>query len=216
MKEENTYNEQGSNNLPDYLRVNPFNVPEGYFDMLENNILDRVTEQRLKTLASDTGFEVPEGYFEENESAILGRIAEQKLKDKVSTDGYQIPTGYFDTLSTRIIDSVSEKQPIVRKLSTRNWIRYAGAAAVAIFLGLGSYWYLDSTDPKPVNGHDTQASLHNISKDELVHYLVQETEGVELIELATYLDNEEITETPFEIDKHLKDKEIEEYLNYML
>ena len=215
MKEETTYNEQGGSNLPDYLRVNSFHVPEGYFDTLADQIRGRLAEQHLKSLVADPGFDVPQGYFEESESAILGRIAEQKLKDKVTTDGYQIPTGYFDTLAARIMDKTPERHTPIRKLPTRSWLRYA-AAAVAIFIALGAYWYLNSADSIPTDVHDTQASLHHISKDELVHYLVQVTEGVELIELATDLNNAEVTDTPFEIDEQLKDKEIEEYLNYML
>ncbi len=215
MKEENTYNEQGGSNLPDYLRVNPFGIPEGYFGTLENSILGKVAEQKLKDSVSDTGFGVPEGYFEDGASTILSRIAEQKLKDKVTADGYEVPTGYFESLSDRIIHKVTA-QPTVLRLPKRSWIRYTAAAAVAIFLGISSYWYIDSGNTNLNEGQNTQASLGEISNDEIVNYLAQVTDGVELIELATYLNNEETTESSFEIDQQLNDKEIEEYLNYML
>ncbi|NGF56270.1 hypothetical protein G5B35_21225 [Parapusillimonas sp. SGNA-6] len=260
MKEENTYNEIGGNNLPDYLRVNPFGVPQGYFDHLTNNVLAEIAEQKLKQQVSDAGFTVPQDYFIQLEERVQNRLFEQNLKDNVQTEGYQvpqgyfeeltdkikasvaleqhiatserkegfeIPTGYFESLSSKIMDKVTgapsvqeEKRPdtpVIQMAPRKNWIYQASVAAVAILLGIGSYWYLDRTDPQSLPEDHTQASLHGLSKEDIVQYLAQETDGVELIELASYVDDEEMFDnTSFDIKQRLNDKEIEEYLNYML
>ena len=243
--------------MPDYLRVNPFGVPEGYFNHLENNILAKIAEQKLKQQVSDTGFAVPPDYFAQLEEHIQGRLFEQKLKDSISADSYQVPqgyfeeltdrikasvaleqlmtptkeegfevpTGYFESLSSRIMDKVADSSPVdtieksttpvIQMSSKRNWVRYASAAAIAMFVGIGSYWYMDQSTSTTPQADPAQASLQEISNEEIVRYLAQVADGEELIELATYVDNE-AAESDFEINTKVNDKEIEEYLKYML
>ncbi len=260
MKEENTYHEKEGHNLPDYLRVNPFVIPEGYFDHFADNIRTKIAEQKLKQQVPDTGFTVPSDYFPRLEGDIQSRLFEHKLKDQASTEAYlvpegyfeeltdkikasvalerriasikeesfAVPTGYFETLSSRIMDKVAntslvEKEeksttPVIQMPSKRKWVHYASAAAVAILIGIGSYLYLDQSAPSThQTDNELHASLHELSKEDIVHYLAQVTDGVELIELASYMEEEEIFENnSFEINHRLNDKEIEEYLNYML
>lgn len=287
MKEENTYNEQKGTNLPDYLRVNPFNVPKGYFEDLEETVFAKITEQKLKEKFAESNFSVPEGYFENLEDQIQSklfeqelkdqstetgftvpvdyfensqthittRIAELKLKDAVPTDGYGVPANYFDgltqdimsaiqveqmassqesnfavphnyfeTLSSKIMDKVADQTaiaeevmpdtPVVRMPYKRSWSQYAAAAAIALIVSVGSYWALDSSKQAQVNAN-TQMALHEISNEDIFNYLTQVTDGVELIELATFLQ-EGGTDRPFDVNGQVEDQEIEEYLNYML
>lgn len=49
MKENNTYHEgMEANNLPDSLRVNPFDVPEGYFKDLHESLISQVKLESLQ------------------------------------------------------------------------------------------------------------------------------------------------------------------------
>lgn len=289
MKEENTYNEHIGTNLPDDLRMSPFDVPQGYFDDLENSIHARISEQKLKDNILDTAFTVPEGYFESLQEQLAAKISEQNLKDqvtesglsvpegyfehsqtviataiaesvlrdKVADEGYNVPTGYFEdlaqrsislakieqqvspaedgftvphnyfeTLSAHIMDKIVANKvllegnetgtPVVKMPSRKSWSQYAAAAVIAIVAGVGSYWALDSSKQAQANSY-TQLTLQEISNEEIFNYLSQVTDGVELIELVSFLqDSNTDTDKPFEVNGQVEDQEIEEYLNYML
>lgn len=66
MKENNTYrNNTGDANLLKSLRVNPFILPENYFENLERTTLFRVMlEASLRN--GHGGFVVPEGFLNNN------------------------------------------------------------------------------------------------------------------------------------------------------
>ena len=44
---------------------NPFTVPDGYFDELEQQIMSYINLDELKTGSASDGFTVPENYFDE-------------------------------------------------------------------------------------------------------------------------------------------------------
>jgi hypothetical protein len=71
----------------------PFTVPPGYFDELEQKITSAVALEQLK---SDKGFTVPQNYFDELNANIQSRI---NIEAYVNTDahGHAVPAGYFDS-----------------------------------------------------------------------------------------------------------------------
>ncbi len=80
---------------------NPFTVPEGYFDSLNERVLANVKMEELKNGLPDAGFTVPENYFEELSGNILARISIEEALDKEAT-GFVVPDGYFDNLQQQI------------------------------------------------------------------------------------------------------------------
>jgi hypothetical protein len=136
MKENNTYHEgMETNNLPDSLRVNPFVVPKnyfnglneaitsqiklesshkkdlavplGYFEKLQENILIKIAEEKLRDQIQTDGFGHPDDYFSSLQNDILLKVSENKLKSIVTQDGFQTPSLYFsefnDQISAKII-----------------------------------------------------------------------------------------------------------------
>lgn len=111
MKEKNTYNEAlGGNNLPDSLRVNPFTVPENFFDDQARSILSQIDIEKAAKAHDKEPFTVPEGYFETLEDRIFTKIKEADLKDKVPTDGFAVPAAYFDNLTQDIEARIAEEK----------------------------------------------------------------------------------------------------------
>ena len=80
---------------------NPFTVPDGYFDELEQQIVSYIKLDELKTGSPSNGFAVPENYFDELSYNINARIAIEEAADK-QTAGFTVPDGYFDELSQQI------------------------------------------------------------------------------------------------------------------
>lgn len=93
--------------LNDYMSLkqvnpnNPFTVPDGYFDELEQQIVSYIKLDELKSGSPSNGFAVPENYFDELSNNINARIAIEEAADKEVT-GFTVPGGYFDELSQQI------------------------------------------------------------------------------------------------------------------
>ncbi|MGZ3751073.1 MAG: hypothetical protein ACXVB0_22235 [Mucilaginibacter sp.] len=93
--------------LNDYMSLkqvnpnNPFTVPEGYFDELEQQIVSFIKLDDLKNGSPSQGFIVPENYFEELSGNINARINIEKALDKENT-GLTVPEGYFENLHEQI------------------------------------------------------------------------------------------------------------------
>src|SRR5581483_6320746 len=93
--------------LKDYMSLkqvnpnNPFTVPEGYFDGLDERILAKIKLAELKKSIPESGFSVPENYFDDLTSNIQARINIEEALDKEAT-GFTVPEGYFDELANNI------------------------------------------------------------------------------------------------------------------
>lgn len=74
------------NKLP-YHKNKNFRIPEGYFETLENRIMDAVitTTKKESTLPKhqETGFKVPEGYFDSFEDRLFEKIETATKSTKV-------------------------------------------------------------------------------------------------------------------------------------
>lgn len=134
-------------------RVNVFTVPEGYFIGLDEKIATTVFLQQDKKTAFQ---KVPEGYFDSLSDKILSKIKTREespteeirsispalhyLKDE---NVFDIPEGYFDDLSSRILNKIKESNTKVVSInSSRNWWKYAAAAAVAGIITIFLFNYL--------------------------------------------------------------------------
>ncbi|SFS87455.1 hypothetical protein [Sphingobacterium wenxiniae] len=266
MNENNTYHEgTGGFNLPESCRVNPFTVPNDYFNDLSSNIHARIqldkwkgssnggfsvpqgyfedaeshlkTQAKLECLKNSPAFEVPEdyfskleeqiqaqvklepfreendfavpnGYFEQLQDRISSRIFEEQLKDMSPTSGFDVPPAYFDKLTREITTKVvAPRETPVRRLPIQQWIQYAAAACVAVVLGIGSYNAV-------VDQPDTaQSTLATISEDEIINYLSASHNSQDMLYIMECMEDHEGTGG---ICTHVKEEDIEDYLNYML
>ena len=103
--------------LNDYMSLkqvnpnNPFTVPDGYFDELEQQIVSYIKLDELKTGSPSNGFAVPENYFDKLSNNINARIAIEEAADKETT-GFTVPEGYFDELSQNIQSRVAVEEAL--------------------------------------------------------------------------------------------------------
>lgn len=149
---------------------NVYQVPDGYFDSLPQQILVKVHES---ILTGQHNLDATEEI-----SAISPLLAGLKNKQVLS-----IPDGYFanlsDTLTTDIIkvDQKKSEAPVYSiGFGARKWIRYAAAAVVTGFIGICVYFFANnhSTNYKIVAHNDSPAvnsSLIEVSDAGLSDYL---------------------------------------------
>ena len=99
--------------------VNPYQVPEGYFESLAPQILAFLKEPEYSVLPSaiQNPYTVPRGYFDNLPEEILSLVkddASALLKDK-SANPYTVPSGYFDNLAENILQRVKNQENLSPK-----------------------------------------------------------------------------------------------------
>lgn len=86
--------------LPDLVgKANPFAVPEGYFEGLDECIMSAIRMEELKSNTPE--FTVPNGYFEQLTGNIQARITVEEAINKQDA-GFAVPNAYFENLSENI------------------------------------------------------------------------------------------------------------------
>jgi hypothetical protein len=115
-------------------KKNVFQAPDGYFDSLPNQILQRILQQ------------VPEFSIaaQQEIQELSPLLASLKKKPTLST-----PAGYFDSLSNDMINRLSEAEhPVLAPVHTmprnRLWIKYAAAATVIGFIGISAVFLINN------------------------------------------------------------------------
>jgi hypothetical protein len=90
---------------------NPFTVPSGYFDELEQRITSCIHLEELKF--GDEGFTVPENYFDELSTNIQSRIAVEEMAG--AEDGFAVPEGYFENLTGQISAKIQVEEALQKE-----------------------------------------------------------------------------------------------------
>ena len=222
-------------------KINPQNlyqVPDGYFEGLANQILNRIkameassaTEELeilsplLNNISREIPFTVPAGYFEElseNMMQVIREHADYQTSDEEiaslspllssisKKSPYNVPDGYFENLSSRIGKNKDVK---IISITKRKWYRVAVAA---VFVGIIAIGGLLFTNPTPIDpAKNPQAwvkkNLKKTVSEEQLNDFVSLTKGNETNkELTDNLKSDEIKE----LMKDVSEKEIQEFLN---
>ncbi|RTL57098.1 MAG: hypothetical protein EKK37_13685 [Sphingobacteriales bacterium] len=148
-------------------RVNPYTVPAGYFEGLDEHLLTmvKIKEQTpaLPGIATKNPPQIPEGYFGSLAGSILSKIkaaGNQSVTDELrnlspmlyaidKVNVYRVPAGYFETLSDDLVNKVSAKEEakvisLTQHKSIR-WMRYAAAAVVIGMVSMVSFFIINNT-----------------------------------------------------------------------
>ncbi|MFI5138883.1 MAG: hypothetical protein ACHQIM_13755 [Sphingobacteriales bacterium] len=91
--------------------VNPFAVPDGYFDDLGDRIAALKNLEELKANNPSDGFAVPGNYFDELTANIQSRIALEEVLDEEET-GFTVPDGYFENLGQQIQSRIAVEEAL--------------------------------------------------------------------------------------------------------
>lgn len=82
-------------------QTNPFTVPAGYFEGLDESIRSAITIDELKNKIPAEGFTVPDGYFENLADNIRAQVTISTAIDN-QQEAFTVPDGYFNALSNNI------------------------------------------------------------------------------------------------------------------
>jgi major membrane immunogen (membrane-anchored lipoprotein) len=149
-------------------KTNPFSVPEGYFQQLSDNILEKTIYLPSFGNAPVSKPDVPEGYFENLATSILQKIkakAEETPAEELknlspllyslkSEQVFTVPNGYFEGFADTVVSRINTRQQakVVSFASrTRLIFKYAAAAVITGLVAVGSFLALQKSDDPGLN-----------------------------------------------------------------
>ena len=186
-------------------KVNPFDIPEQYFNSLSSSISITVYTERLKEQIKETGFTVPENYFGELRELISLQTNSTHILNVVpKQNGYSTPDSYFQKLQANILaKTVEEVKPAVQqtrmiKLWHSDLLKYASAACFILVTAFGLYLNQQSfTEESKKTELANEQMLYDIDEQDIIDH-VQGNDAEEQIpvlnvasqaELETYILN---------------------------
>jgi archaellum component FlaF (FlaF/FlaG flagellin family) len=195
-----------NSSLADLPKVNPFLVPEGYFESLPVAILDEVGGKMLFNNKLNITYSIPANYFNGLADHVMTAIAldeEASLVQEApilfSLDKrqvYSVPEGYF----AQEIAIPAEAKVVSMKKGYRRFMQYAAAAMVSGLLVMGAFMYTDSGN---YTEHEKTQQAVELKANEPV--LNKETTDNEVV------NEEQAEETTVEISKPATEKGIHDF-----
>ncbi len=145
--------------IPD-LASEPYQVPEGYFNNLSENILSLAKNREsgvedeieqlsplLAGLRKENPYQLPREYFDENLSSLPYLINEDQpsalLKLVEQETPYEVPAGYFDSLPQQVLSRTSQRTPVISM--KRKWMKMAVAAVLAGMVAISGIFYFNES-----------------------------------------------------------------------
>lgn len=206
--------------------VNPYTVPQGYFNTLPVMIMDMIQVGEVLKPASVNIYQVPAGYFERLPAAILSRVHGMpinEVRDELEEiapllntiskqEIYSVPDGYF--AQANFVGAGEKKQGKVISLKkARNWMQYAAAAVVAGILVTGAFLYTGHNpnfEYEKYSSIDVSSEINKASEEDMVTYLDNHEHFV-IAHETTAAVLEDITDETESIEV-LSDEELSDYL----
>ena len=182
-------------------------VPEGYFDSLASNILQKIRREEFITAAEEMA----------ELSPVISAIGNENI--------FTVPQGYFEQLSfTAEVKTAKE----VKMNSLRAVYKYAAAAVITALLGISLINIIDNKNDTVTQNPAIQTAsvvkagneiirkgsfeneLNNISDKDIEQYLVQNGQDVHAALVASSIDDAGLPEAT---DYLLNENALDEYLN---
>ena len=224
--------------LGNYSPQNIYTVPNGYFEGLPTQILNRIKALEaanakeelgylsplLSNVSKEMPYSVPAVFFQNLSDYVLQKINEnsnhQTSNEEIESlspllsrlknkNPYSIPAGYFETLETK----VEKAEAKIISITKRKWYRLAVAAIVIGVVAIGGLFFIKSDQVDPNKNPDKWISKNvgkKVSEDKIDEFVkLAEDETVNVIPENDATKQAEIKE----LMKGISEKEIEDFLN---
>jgi hypothetical protein len=170
-----------------------FVTPKGYFDEFEDDLLAKIS---LDKLPKESAFKAPKGYFNSIEEEILKKLDKNKSKDKT---GFEVPENYFQNLENDIIQKINlpktgGKVINFKSVLLKRFIPIAAAASLLLFLYL--------------NNNEKSRSMDTIASFEIEQWIENDLVSFDTYEIAELYKDVEV-----ENQDMFAEEDLLEYLN---
>ena len=227
--------------LADAAIQNIYEVPEGYFEGLVGDVLNRIKALEAVTTADELNYlspalsniskqmpyTVPSGYFEGLEEQLMHAVREsgdyKTAKEELETLSpllsslnkqapYSVPQGYFETLHEEVRANTKSETRVI-SITSRRWLRYAAAAVITGIIALAGLIYFNKQNEPVKNFARFEKNLNKEIKKTSDKEL---TEFVQQFTDAGLSSEEKVQINPKEevkdLLKDVTDNELKEFL----
>jgi hypothetical protein len=191
-------------------RTMPYSVPVGYFANFPGETwktLQLIGEpEAVRQWGKALPYSVPQGYFEDLAGQVLAKTLSKDVMPGLPAGlPFTAPLGYFETLPQQLLQAAKQSEPAVKRTVkkiplggsyTIRSVRWAAAAILILFVGLGGVYYFN----QPAS--ESEKILASVPRNEIQDYL-QHTYRIDM----ERVDNNDISSL------HVDSKEIIQYLN---
>lgn len=225
--------------LGNYDPQNTYTVPNGYFEGLPTQILNRIkaleaanVKEELEYLSpllsngvsKEMPYSVPAGFFQNLTEAILQGISKhadhQTFEEEIETlspllsslknkNPYSVPAGYFGSLET----GINKKETKVVSITRRRWYRLAVAAVIIGVVTIGTLLFIKSDQVDPNKNPEKWISKNvnkKVSEEKIDEFVkLAEDEALNTTDESDETKQAEIRE----LMKDVPEKEIQDFLN---
>ena len=151
---------------------NIYSVPNGYFEGLANQVLNRIKAMEAANAAEELGYlspvlsniskqlpyAVPAGYFESLEEKLMQTVRNSNDYQTATEElemlspllsglkkemPYSVPQGYFENLAPDINTQINKTETKIISIGSRKWFRYAAAAVITGVIVMAGFMILN-------------------------------------------------------------------------
>lgn len=224
--------------LGSYSPQNIYTVPNGYFEGLPTQILNRIKALEaadakeelaylsplLRNASKEMPYSVPTDYFQNLSDNIVQQLSEhanhQTSEEEIGSlspllsslknkNPYAVPSGYFENLETK----TEKKEAKVIAITKRRWYRLAIAAVFIGIVAIGGLLFINPGQPdidKNPRAWVNKNVNKKVSKEKIDEFVkLAEDETINTTEESDATKQAEIKE----LMKDIPEKEIEDFLN---
>jgi hypothetical protein len=218
--------------------VNPYRVPEGYFNSFAQQLMERIrinsldARQELESLSpllsrisKQVPYELPENYFTDlSDQALVGAKAIEFVNVELenlsplmsslkSKNVYEVPEGYFDSLAQKILVEARKQRPakVVAFRPVRKLMRYAVAALVIGIMAVGAWFLQQPTIDSTVTKIET--GIQKASDEEILNFIQNDEAPAPLGETILNADGEMDESDIKAMLADISDSELEQFAN---
>lgn len=210
---------------------NIYSVPDGYFEGLAGQVLNRIkameaanaTEElgylspMLSNMSKQIPYTVPAGYFEGMEEKLMQSVREsndyQTTTEELETLSpllsslkkempYSVPQGYFENLAVDINTQKNKTKTKVVSIGSRKWFRYAAAAVITGAIIMAGFLYFN-------NNSDNASGVKVMAKFTRDVKKMDETQKDDLID---FIDAGMNGNETADVNTEIKSKEVKKLL----
>lgn len=178
------------------LKKNGFEIPENYFETIEDGVLAKLKTAKFPTKIKLNAFNTPEKYFNTVEDIIITKLKAEAIHGKRSTS---IPEKYFDTLEETVLTKIKDEAKIIslkRKLTKF-------IAPIAIAASLLLLFILKNDTPK--------ITFNSLDSTEIEDWIYNGSVDIDALSIVSMYPEIELDSEM--LSTSISDNEVLEYLN---
>lgn len=172
-----------------------FQVPENYFDSIEDSVVAEIKSKNLNIQTRTPNFKTPNNYFDSLEDVVITKLKAQTFKTEKNNT---IPENYFDNLEENVLSKLKSQSKIITLKKTTKYVAPLAIAASFLLIFL-------------LNNNSKDISFESITSSEIEEFIENGSINFDAESLTLVFPDVELDDSNF--ISSISDSEVLDYLN---